>query len=259
MSDLPLLNHGLDEPTAFRPEDLVTAVREQRGAGIGAIPPMCVLEFDGDLTDKLIQRDEVRRCEQWPCFHTEMWLWPKDQPRCGIVTRTIGGPYTVLVAEQMAACGARTVIGLASAGRVNPELPLPAIVIADEAIRDEGTSLHYLPPSRTIAGHPGVATALERELAGVGLPVRRGLVWTTDAPYRETRSQLEHWALLGAWAVEMQAASLFAFGQTRDLPVGLVAHVTNAIDHGGKQFHKRPEDLDISILDAACRSARSQV
>ena len=64
---VPILDHSLDEPTAFRPEDLVAAVREQRGAGNGSIPPMGVLEFDGDLTDKLITRDEVRRCRDWPC------------------------------------------------------------------------------------------------------------------------------------------------------------------------------------------------
>lgn len=77
MNDLPLMNHPLDEPTAFRPEHLVAAVREQRGAGNGSIPPLGILDFDGDLTDKLIARGEVQRCEHWPCFHTDMWLWPK--------------------------------------------------------------------------------------------------------------------------------------------------------------------------------------
>ena len=91
-SALPLLNHSLDEPATFRPERLVAAVREQRGMGEGDISAIGILEFDGDLTDKLIARDEVRRCERWPCFHTDMWLWPKDEPRCGIVARTIGGP-----------------------------------------------------------------------------------------------------------------------------------------------------------------------
>jgi len=254
-SDLPLFNHALDDPTAFRAEDLVEAVRQQRGAGEGPVPPLCVLEFDGDLTDKLIARREVRRCEHWPCFHTDMWLWPKDEPRCGIVGRTIGGPYTVLVAEQMAACGARAVVGLASAGRIGTELPLPAIVVADEAIRDEGTSLHYLRPGQRVAADALLAEALTGALAGVGLPVRRGLVWTTDAPYRETRRQIDHWAAEGALAVEMQAASLFAFAQARGLVTGLVAHVTNGVDHEGEPFHKGPEDTDILLLEAISRVA----
>lgn len=253
MNDLPFLNHALDEPTAFRPEDLVAAVCEQRGAGNGSIPPLGVLEFDGDLTDKLIARNEVRRCEDWPCFHTDMWLWPKDEPRCGIVARTIGGPYTVLIAEQMAVCGIKAVVGLASAGRIGRALPLPGIVVADEAIRDEGTSLHYLAPSEMVKADHALAETLTQAMSAVGLPVQQGLVWTTDAPYRETRSQIDHWATRGVLAVEMQAASLFAFGQARGISTGLVAHVTNAIDHHGEPFHKGPDDADVAILEAIAR------
>jgi uridine phosphorylase len=256
MIDLPLFSHVLNEPTVFRPEDLVAAVREQRGAGRGPIPSLCVLEFDGDLTDKLIGRNEVRRCEEWPCFHTDMWLWPKDAPRCGIVARTIGGPYAVLIAEQMAVCGVKAVVGLASAGRIGRGLPLPAIVVADEAIRDEGTSLHYLPPGEIVAADATLANALVRALADVDLPVHRGLVWTTDAPYRETRSQIERWAACGALAVEMQAASLFAFGQRCGLPTGLVAHVTNGVDHEGEPFHKGPDDADVLLLEAIAGLAK---
>jgi uridine phosphorylase len=59
------------------------------------------------------------------------------------VDRSIGGPYTVLVAEQMTACGMESIVGLASAGRLAVDLPIPALVIAAEAVRDEGTSYHY--------------------------------------------------------------------------------------------------------------------
>ncbi len=257
MPEVPLLEHPLGEPTAFRPEDLVAAVRRQRGIGEERLPHLCVLEFDGDLTDKLMARGEVRRCRHWPCFHTAMWLWPKEEPRCGIVPRTIGGPYAVLVAEQAAVCGAEAVVGLTSAGCLGASMPLPAVVVADKAVRDEGTSLHYLAPSRTVAGHLPLAEALERTLANVGLAVRRGLVWTTDAPYRETRSQLDGHAAQGALAVEMQAASLFAFGRARGLATGLVAHVTNSIDQDGEPFHKGPEDADARILAEICRAAEA--
>ena len=253
MNILPLMNHPLDEPTAFRPENLVAAVRQQRGAGEGLVPTLGILEFDGDLTDKLITRGEVRRCEHWPCFHTDMWLWPRDEPRCGIVARTIGGPYTVLIAEQMAVCGMKAVVGLASAGRIRRDLPLPGIVVADEAVRDEGTSLHYLAPSETVKADHALAKTLTRTMGTVGLPVRQGLVWTTDAPYRETRTQIAYWASRGVLAVEMQAASLFAFGQTRGVATGMVTHVTNAIDHDGEPFHKGPEDADVAMLAAITR------
>jgi len=252
---LPLLNHPLDAPTAFRPEDLTESVRASRNRAAGRIPEICVLEFDGDLTDKLQARGEMEPCDAWPCFHTTMWRWQSDGTSCGIIARTIGGPYTVLIAEQLAVCGAKLIVGLASAGRLDSQIPLPAIVLADEAIRDEGTSYHYLPPGETVKATQSVLPDLERSLSEVGLPLRRGLVWTTDAPYRETAEQMKGHADRGALAVEMQAASLFAFGQRQGCAVALVAHLTNAPDHEGEAFAKGPDEVDVTILEAICRGA----
>jgi uridine phosphorylase len=109
---------------------------------------------------------------------------------------------------------AELIVGLTSAGRVSPELPIPCLVIAIGAIRDEGTSFHYLPASRDVACDAPVVPLLERELTATGWTVRCGEVWTTDALYRETKIQLENWAQ-GVLSVEMQAASLFAFGVAR--------------------------------------------
>jgi uridine phosphorylase len=252
---LPLLDHPLDAPTAFRAEDLMESVRTSRGRTDGDLPEICVLEFDGDLTDKLQARGELEEFDAWPCFHTTMWRWKSDGISCGIIPRTIGGPYAVLIAEQLAICGANFIVGLASAGRLDLRIPLPAVVLADEAIRDEGTSYHYLPPSQTVKGTQSVLPALERDLHEVGLPLRRGLVWTTDAPYRETAEQMKRYADRGALAVEMQAASLFAFGRRQGVPVALVAHVTNAPDHEGEAFNKGPGDADIALLRAILRGS----
>jgi uridine phosphorylase len=254
---LPLLNHPLDAPTAFRPEDLVESVRAFRDKADGVVPEICILEFDGDLTDKLQARGELEPCDAWPCFHSTMWRWKSEDLSCGIIARTIGGPYTVLIAEQLAVCSAKLIVGLASAGRLDSRIPLPSIVLADEAIRDEGTSYHYLPASRTVKGTQGILPALERCLRETELPVRRGLVWTTDAPYRETEEQMQRYADMGALAVEMQAASLFAFSQRQGCAVALVAHLTNAPDHEGEAFAKGPEDADVSILAAICRAGMS--
>lgn len=256
-SRLPLLEHPLHEPSMFRPEDLVEAVRGQRRLDALDLPQVCVLDFDGDTTDALVDAREVRACKRWPCFHTSMWTLPISGSRCGIIARTIGGPYAVLVAEQLAVCGVRVIVGLTSAGRVGSGLPVPGVVVADRAIRDEGTSYHYLPASETVEALPGLADALESEVTGVGLPVRRGLVWTTDAPYRETAEQVDRYARMGALAVEMQAASLFAFAAARKVAVGVVAHVTNAPEQDGERFDKGSYHLQRELLHAVCRGAHS--
>ena len=255
-SPLPLLDHPLDRASAFTPEALIAAVRNERGLPAKAVPPVCVLDFDGDLTDWLVATGAVQPCPAWACFHTTMHGLAIEGISCAIVPRTIGGPYAVLVAEQLAASGARIVFGLTSAGRVSPSLPVPSLVVATQAIRDEGTSYHYLPPEETIEAQPDVVEALLRETSTIGLPVSAGLMWTTDAPYRETLEQLKRHGEAGALAVEMQAASLFAFGTARKFPVGVVAHVTNAVGHTAEQFDKGDAPLGYEIFQAICRAGR---
>lgn len=250
---VPILDHPLEAPTVFSPADLIDAVRQQRGIAGETLPGVCVLDFDGDLTDELVKSGEAAPCAGWPCFHTTMWTIEVDHVRCGLIARTIGGPYAVLVAEQLAACGVRVILGLASAGRINPALPLPAIVVANRAIRDEGTSYHYLPPGHVVKGWPGLEALLATELEPLGMTARIGTVWTTDAPYRETAEQVERYRTQGVLAVEMQAASLFAFSVARGIPVGLVAHLTNAPEQEDQTFDKGTLADQWRILQAICR------
>jgi uridine phosphorylase len=256
---MPLLGHPLEEEAAFTPEALLEAVRLSRGLPRDPVPPVCILEFDGDLTDWLILTGAAKPWKSWACFHTTMHALEVEGTPCGIVPRTIGGPYAVLVAEQLKACGAQVVLGLTSAGRVAPSLPVPSLVVATTAVRDEGTSYHYLSASRPAVAHAELADFLLRGLAGLGVPALSGAVWTTDAPYRETKQQLAEYAHQGVLAVEMQAASLFAFGSTRGIPVGTVAHVTNAVDHEQTPFEKGSHEFCRQLLEAMSRAARSFV
>jgi uridine phosphorylase len=179
-----------------------------------------------------------------------------DGLACGIVPRTIGGPYAVLVAEQLWAAGAKLIVGITSAGRVSPTLPLPSIVVVDEAVRDEGTSLHYLAPSPSVLTPTTEAVELLlRELSTVSSCVRRGRVWTTDAPYRETSEQLSAWADGGVLAVEMQAASLFAFARAREAQVAVVALVSNSVDQVTGDFDTGGHKFRSDVLSAVVRAA----
>lgn len=253
---IPLFKHDLNASTAFSPESVVEAVRVDRHLETEPIPPVCVLEFDGDLTDWLVSTGKAKPWKSWACFHTTMFSFEMDDFICGIVPRAIGGPYAVLIAEQMRVSGARVVLGLTSAGRVSPSMPLPGIVVVTRAIRDEGTSHHYLPPAETVDAPLKLAQLLESELKNLPLPVLSGVVWTTDAPYRETEKQLVDHAKAGVLAVEMQAASLFAFAKARQFPVGMVAYVTNGVGQTGESFGKGSRAQEFEILKRICYAGK---
>src|ERR1700739_1707377 len=184
----PILGHALDQPSAFTPGKLIDEVRRSRQIPGGIVPPLCILECDGDITDGLVRDGIAKPFGPWACFHTSMFAIDLEGVACGIIARTIGGAYAVLIAEQLQAAGAKLIIGLTSAGRVSPDLPLPCLVVATSAIRDEGTSYHYLLPASEVACRSPVVPLLERELIATGWAVRTGKVWTTDAPHRGTEA-----------------------------------------------------------------------
>ncbi|MBI4873334.1 MAG: nucleoside phosphorylase [Acidobacteria bacterium] len=253
---LSILCHDLHAPPAFTPDGLIAAVRESRHLAPAPVPPICVLDFDGDLTDWLIRERLAEPFAPWACFHTTMYLLETEGVRCGIVARTIGGPYAVLIAEQLHVSGAGLTLGLTSAGRVSPSLPLPSYVIPTSAVRDEGASFHYLPPADRVVAPTPLNDMLAEEIGPLGIPVAQGCVWTTDAPYRETKSQLDRHAAGGVLAVEMQTASLFAFAAARNAGVGMVAHVTNAAGHSDEQFDKGADEDGLALLKAMLRAGQ---
>ena len=259
MDKLPLLNHPLDEPSAFTPQSLMDSVRRARSIPDGLVPPICILEFDGDITDWLIDQGLAKKFPAWSCFHTTMFAIEVEDIVCGIIPRTIGGPYAVLIAEQLAASGAKLIVGLTSAGRVARNLPLPCLVVITDAIRDEGTSFHYLPAAGEVTCPSLQVTApLAEELSETGWSVRTGKVWTTDAPYRETQAQLQQWGDDTVLAVEMQAASLFAFGAARGVAVVSIAMVSNAVDHEGEQFNTGSQQHGLRIIEACARAFKRE-
>lgn len=253
---LPLFNHDLAAPTIFSPKSVVETVRTNKQIKIKPIPQVNVLDFDGDLTDWLVSTGKVKPCKSWACFHTTMYSLDLEGFTYGIVPRTIGGPYAVLIAEQMMFSGAQVVLGLTSAGRVNSKMFVPGLVVVTQAVRDEGTSYHYLPASQVVVAAPKVTKFLEAELKILPLPVLSGSVWTTDAPYRETQREIEIHAANGVLAVEMQSASLFAFSKARNFPVGMVAYVTNRVGQTDESFSKGTRVLEFDILKGICRAGK---
>jgi uridine phosphorylase len=173
-----------------------------------------------------------------------MWSFPLAGREVGIVGCAVGAPFAVLVAEQMVASGARGIISLTSAGRIAIDLPEGAhFMLIDRALRDEGTSYHYLPPDAPfVAAPPNLLEPAARALRDAGIAAHTGPSWTTDAPYRETETAINHARGMGARVVEMEAAALYAFARARGASVLCIAHVTNAMAQMEGDFEKGEAD-----------------
>jgi uridine phosphorylase len=246
--------------SVFRPEALLREARRQRQLPLVAVPEICVLDPDGDVVRHLKRTGTGRIHRGWACYHTELLAFDLDGlGEVGIVGCAVGAPFAVLVAEQLFVSGCRLLVNVTSAGQITPIGPTPYFVLIDRALRDEGTSYHYLPPS-TFAEAPD-ATLLARVEAGVrelpNVALHRGATWTTDAPYRETEAAISRARDLGALAVEMEAAALYAFSAATGHPVVCFAHVTNAMAQSEGDFEKGEADgakATLAVVSATSRA-----
>jgi uridine phosphorylase len=237
-----------DAPSIFQPAALLREARRQKTLPEIAVPPACLLDPDGDIVAHLVRTGQARPHPGWACYHTELLTFelPAFAHPVGVIGRAVGAPFAVLLAEQLFASGCRTLFSITSSGRIAAELPAaPHFVLIERALRDEGTSHHYLPPAAFAAmPEPALIDDAAARLAAEapGLTVLRGATWTTDAPFRETEAAIAAAREAGCLAVEMEAAALYAFASARGRRVLCVAHVTNAMGQGEAEFEKGEAD-----------------
>lgn len=221
------------EPSTFTPESLLREARRQKQASTSPVPAVCILDPDGDIVRSKRAEGAARPHTDWVCYHTELDVISLGNREVGIVGCAVGSAFAVLVAEELFACGCRLLLSLTSAGRLSPVQEPPYFVLIDRALRDEGTSYHYCPPTDYSHAPADLVTAFENGEGALPAPVITGASWTTDAPFRETEGAIQRHREDGLLAVEMEAAALYAFAEARGCSVLCFAHVTNQMGQEG--------------------------
>ena len=238
----PLLQRDdFKEPSAFRPENMLREARRQKGLPPDPVPPVCLLDPDGDIVDFVRIARAARPSPTWACYHTKLWEWEDDGARYGVIGHAVGASFAVLVAEQAFVSGCQLLISITSAGQIHKLGPPPYHIIIDRALRDEGTSHHYLAPSQWSEADPAIvalAVATCNASRREGHDIHVGSTWTTDAPFRETETAIASRAATGVSAVEMEASALYAFARSTGHPVLCLAHVTNQLGRVENDFEK---------------------
>src|SRR5579863_5633890 len=250
MGAAPILdNKHASSLSVFAPDALLREARRQKGIAAAAVPPMCILDPDGDLARRLRQSGTSKPFAGWPCYHTDLDTFALGAYEVGIVGRAVGAPFAVLVAEELFASGCELLVSLTSAGQIAPAGPPPYFVIIDRALRDEGTSHHYAAPSEFAAASPELVSAAAKALSSLNVRSVVGSSWTTDAPFRETAEAIEAARAKGILAVEMEAAALYTFARAAGVRVLCLAHVTNTMGQAGNDFEKGDADGSRDALD----------
>lgn len=247
-------------PSVFEPANLLREARRQKGVPNVEIPEICLLDPDGDIVRALRRTGRARPSRGWACYHTELFEFDDAGLTFGIIGCAVGAAFAVLLAEELFVSGCRFLLSMTSAGQIAAKGDPPYFVVIDRALRDEGTSYHYLPAADFAAADPALVSLAMQSLRGGEWQCHRGAAWTTDAPFRETAAAIEYARGLGVLAVEMEAAALYAFAEARRQPVLCLAHVTNRMAVDGGDFEKGEADgvyASLGVIAAIARGWRA--
>ena len=148
-----------------------------------------------------------------------------------VVRLPIGAPAAVTWMEEFIVAGARRFIFAGTAGSLQPSLPIGSLALATSAVREEGTSYHYLPADIVPHAAPSLVTSLRAAGEARGRELTAGAVWSTDAVYRETSAKVARYAAQGVLGVEMEVAALFAVAMTRQVEAALIVVMSDELFH----------------------------
>jgi uridine phosphorylase len=242
----PILEHDDDGAAVIEPRAVVSAI---------AIAPRCVLCFFEEVIARLDQKGSLRLVThlRTTIGRHPIYEWRRDGQVVTLAHPGLGGPLVAIVLEELIALGCRAFVACGGAGLLDKQAATGGLVVPVSALRDEGTSYHYLPPSRDVVASLEAVRAIERTLAAAGVAFRLGKTWTTDAVYRETAGTIAARRAEGCLTVEMETAAMIAVAQFRGVPLGQILY--GGDDVSGLQWDRREEVDRTSIRERLAQLA----
>ena len=212
----------------------------------GDVPAHAVICFFAEVIQKVVQDfdGKVIFISQSEMGEHPVYEIKFEGSRLAFIHPGIGAPLAVGLMEEIIALGVKNFIACGGCGVLDKSLSVGKLLLPISAIRDEGTSYHYLPPSREIEMDHEVEDVLSCVLQAHDLPFIKIKTWTTDAIYRETANKVELYKDEGCLAVEMETAALMAVSRFRQVKFGQILYAGDAVmseGWDGRSWHSRKE------------------
>jgi uridine phosphorylase len=194
------------------------------------------------------------------------WTGALDGVPVSVTSTGIGGPSTAIAVEELCNIGGHTFVRVGTCGGMQPGQRRGDVIVAQAAVRDEGTSRQYIPLDWPAVAHLDVVDALRESARASGVGWHVGVVQSKDSffgemePERmpiatELQARWEVWTRIGVLASEMECATLFTVAAVRGARAGAVLVVVNATPL--HEAMPAPEALPIdSLLDVAVDGVR---
>jgi uridine phosphorylase len=245
--EIPILEFDPDPSAMLEPSKLIS--RNE------AMPSRCVICFFNDVIGRMLAEDLLTEIA---CLHSEIGRHPiyavnGVEPGIAIFHPGIGAPLAAGMLEEVIALGADKFIACGGAGTLDGNHHVGKLIVPTAAIRDEGTSYHYLPPSQEVEPSAAALSAIQQALTDAGAAYELTKTWTTDAIYRETKSKIARRRAEGCGSVEMEAAALFAVAKFRGVELAQILYAGD--DLSGELWDSRQWQSRVEVREELVRLA----
>jgi len=213
-TDYPILEFDASTDAIIEPSKVLKPV--------AGMPERCVLPIYHDVIKGLKEKNLLTRVTD---IRTSMGPMPVYRmthagSEISVAHPGLCAPFAAAVLEELIAFGGRKFIACGSAGVLDSGLAKGTVVVPSGAVRDEGTSYHYVLPAREIEAQPDVVQIIQAVLEDRRVPFQIGKTWTTDALYRETTKRIADRKSEGCLTVEMECAAFLAVAEFRGVRFG---------------------------------------
>lgn len=208
-----------------------TAVLDPTHENLGlALPKKCVFAFLGDYIDEYARKTGASQVSAFVCAtkHYPIYITRYKGEDIVLCQAPVGAAPAAQILDWLIGYGVREIISAGSCGALET-FPEGTFLVPEKALRDEGTSYHYAPPSRFMEINERARNAIRETILEHGLKHREVTTWTTDGFFRETREKVAYRRSEGCAVVEMECSALSACAEFRGATWGMILYTADSL------------------------------
>ncbi len=194
------------------------------------LPKKCVFAFLGGFIDAYASKTNTQKVSHFVSAtkHYPIYITKYKGEEIVLCQAPVGAAPAAQILDWLIGYGVSEIISAGSCGGLEP-FPESTFLVPNKALRDEGTSYHYAPPSRFIEISERARRAIEETVLEHGMKYQEVITWSTDGFFRETMEKVAYRKSEGCSVVEMECSALAAVSAFRSATWGMILYTADSL------------------------------
>ena len=220
-NEIPILEFDTEQTAVINPTHEELDLR---------LPPKCVFAFLDAYIDEYASKAKARKVSEFVSATKSYPIYITNYKGEDIVLcqAPVGAAPAAQILDWLIGYGVREIISAGSCG-VLEDFPESTFLVPNKALRDEGASYHYAPPSRFMEISERARKAIEETLLEHEMRYKEVITWSTDGFFRETKEKVAYCKSEGCSVVEMECSALAAVSAFRGATWGMILYTADSL------------------------------